>query len=103
MVWKKVSGATSFWDFKANPMLEGVYLRNHNGKFGLLYDIQTANGPATIASSKTLDVLMQNVPLNATIRVTRAAEKQVLKNGRSGWAWTVEIDESKQQTLGAKQ
>jgi len=99
MVWKKVASGAAFWDFVKKPTVEGLYLKNHEGKFGTLYDVKTADAVVTVPSSRTLDVLMQNVPVGSTIRITRDAEKQALRNGRMGWKWDVEVDESKQVKL----
>jgi len=95
MVWKKVAGGTAFWNFNEKKALEGLYVKNHPGKYGTLYDVKTSDAVVTVPSSRTLDPLMANVPVGSTIRIMRAAEKQALKNGRMGWKWDVEVDESK--------
>lgn len=105
MTYKKIvpkNQFPAFWKFDEKPTLEGVYVANRQGKFGLVYDVQTSDGLVTVSSSRTLDAYMEAITIGSKVKITRAKEKVALRNGHLAWSWEVGVDNDGQATLKAK-
>jgi hypothetical protein len=73
-------------------VIEGEYLGTREGKFGLLADLETVDGPLALPLPTALERQLARVKIGASVAIQYDGMKHNQKSGRDFHAFTVFVD-----------
>ena len=88
MAWKEVSfSEKNLWDFEQNNILIGTYIERYTNvgpNKSCMYHIALANGEVVAFwGASAIDAKMENVPLNAKVKIEYKGKEKNPKTGRT--------------------